>query len=120
MAKQQVFGDKKRSIIVILSLAASLSVFLCISSLLESQGPRTMIYNFMNLDMVVKDDTMSKENHDQWQRLIDDKLMGDIEDIEGVEKVYPMLCGEITVPWEPGILRRMDARGLRHVDGDPL
>lgn len=101
MAKQQVFGDKKRSIIVILSLAASLSVFLCIASLLESQGPRTMIYNFMDLDMVVKDDTMSKENHHQWERLIDHKLMEDISVIEGVEKVYPMLCGEITVPWEP-------------------
>ena len=62
MAREQFQKDKKKSTIVILSLAASLSVFLCLITLIASQGPRTMVSSFMDNDLTILDDTVRKED----------------------------------------------------------
>ena len=45
MAWDQIWKDKKKSLVIMTSLAAALSVFLCISTLLESQAARTIVTN---------------------------------------------------------------------------
>lgn len=101
MAKQQIFGDRKKYAVVVLSLAASLSVFLCMTTLIESQGARSLVSNFMDMDMVIKNDTLGLEEHNDWTQLMDDAFIENISENEGVSEVHPMLCAEITVPWEP-------------------
>lgn len=101
MAKEQLAKDKKRTVIVMLSLAASLSVFVCLVTLLESEGARTIISNYMDMDMVIKNDTLKKEDPDKWKPLLDSKFIDDIEKIEGIREVHPLSYAQIIVPWEP-------------------
>ncbi len=61
LSLEQVTKDKKRTAVVLLSLAASLSVYLCIMTMLDSQAARTIVSNYMDTDMVIKNDTACKE-----------------------------------------------------------
>ena len=61
LSLEQVTKDKKRTAVVLLSLAASLSVYLCIVTMLDSQVARTIVSNYMDTDMVIKNDTACKE-----------------------------------------------------------
>lgn len=101
MARNQLTKDKKRSGIIILSLAASLSVFLCLTTMIESQGPRMIASNYMGMDMVIQNDTLRKEDHGKWKQLIDERFLSNIQENESVKEVHPFLSAEIIVPWEP-------------------
>lgn len=101
MAKEQIRKDKKKAGIIMLSLATSMSVFLCITTLLRSQEAREFNYNYQNLDMVVKNDAALKTNREERKNLLDDDFLEKIEKTEGVKAVYPVSFTEITVPWEP-------------------
>ena len=61
LSLEQVTKDKKRTAVVLLSLAASLSVYLCIMTMLDSQAARTIVSNYMDTDMVIQNDTACKE-----------------------------------------------------------
>lgn len=101
MAKQQITRDKKKFILVVLSLATSLSVFLCMVTLIESQGARTIVSNYMDMDLVIKNDTLKKEDHEKWKQILDEQLLAEIREKEGVQEVHPFFSVEVIVPWEP-------------------
>ena len=61
LSMEQFTKDKKRTAVVLLSLAASLSVYLCIVTMLDSQAARTIVSNYMDTDMVIQNDTACKE-----------------------------------------------------------
>ena len=61
LSMEQFTKDKKRTAVVLLSLAASLSVYLCIMTMLDSQAARTIVSNYMDTDMVIQNDTACKE-----------------------------------------------------------
>ena len=61
LSMEQFTKDKKRTAVVLLSLAASLSVYLCIVTMLDSQAARTIVTNYMDTDMVIQNDTACKE-----------------------------------------------------------
>lgn len=101
MAKEQFVKDKKKTTVVMLSLAASLSVFLCLVTMLESQGARTLVSNYMDMDLVMKNDTLKKEDSEKWKQLFTESCLKDIEETEGVKEVHPFSDAQIIVPWEP-------------------
>lgn len=101
MALQQFTKDKKKSAVIILSLAAGFSVFLCLVTLIQSQGPRTYVSNFMDQDMEIENDTMSRADNRQWKNILDEDFLKQLSDTEGVDRVSPVLAAQITVPWEP-------------------
>lgn len=84
-----------------LSLAAGMSVFLCIATLLASQAEREYNYNFRDFYMVVKNDTMRKEEQEKRLQIFDQTVLDKLNDIEGVTETAPLYYTEITVPWEP-------------------
>ena len=59
---EQFTKDKKRTAVVLLSLAASLSVYLCIVTMLDSQAARTIVSNYMDTDMVIQMIRHAKKN----------------------------------------------------------
>lgn len=101
MAKEQLTKDKKKSMVVILSLGASLSVFLCLTTLIESQGARTIVSNYMDADMVLYNDTVKKEDLKDWKQLFDDDFFKTIKKEKGIKEAHAMLSQKIIVPWEP-------------------
>ena len=78
-----------------------MSVFLCMITLIESQGARTIVSNFMDMDLVIKNDTLKKEDREDWTQILDEVLLDKISGNPAVKAVTPMLSAEIIVPWEP-------------------
>lgn len=101
MAIEQFTKDKKKTLVVVLSLAASLSVFLCLITLIESQGARTLVSNYMDYDMVIENDTLKKEEQSQWEQILGTDFLQEIGDMEGVKEIHPILKAKIIIPWEP-------------------
>lgn len=104
MAKEQLAKDKKKTVVVVLSLTVSLCVFLCLVTLLKSEGPRTIVGNYMNLDLVIKNDTLQEENHSDWTQIIDETMLKQMKETKGVEEVHPIKSAEIMFPWEPEVM----------------
>ena len=83
-----------------MSLAVSLSVFLCIVTMLDSQAARTIVSNAADADMVIINDTAYKENPEDRKNILDESLVHAIKEKEGISEVHFVLFAEITVPWE--------------------
>lgn len=98
---EQFTKDKKRTAVVLLSLATSLSVYLCIVTMLDSQAARTIVSNYMDTDMVIKNDTACKEKSEDRRDILDDSFVKSIKENAGVSEAHSMIFAEITVPWEP-------------------
>lgn len=101
LSLRQFTKDKKRTAVVLLSLAASLSVYLCIVTMLDSQAARTIVSNYMDTDMVITNDTACKEKSEDRRDILDDSFVKSIKENTGVSEVYSVEFAEITVPWEP-------------------
>ena len=101
LSLEQFTKDKKRTAVVLLSLAACLSVYLCIVTMLDSQAARTIVSNDMDTDIVIKNDTAYKEKSEDRRDILDESLVKSIKDIAGVSEVHSATFAEITVPWEP-------------------
>ena len=101
LSLEQVTKDKKRTAVVLLSLAASLSVYLCIVTMLDSQAARTIVSNNMDMDIEIKNDTATKEHKKDRKDILDESIVTSIKDFDGVSEVHPVVFAEITVPWEP-------------------
>lgn len=101
MALGQLGKDKKKTAVITLSLATGLSVFLCLVTLIQSQGPRTFVSNYMDMDMTVENDTLKKEDHDAWKQILDEEILAQIAGTDGVTEAHPVRVSEIMIPWEP-------------------
>ena len=101
LSREQFAKDKRRTAVVLFSLAASLSVYLCVVTMLDSQAARTIVSNYMDTDLVIKNDTAYKENAADRRDILDENLLKEIRKNAGVSEVHPMVYTEITVPWEP-------------------
>lgn len=100
MAKESIAKDKKKTGIVMLSLAAGMSVFLCMVTLLVSQGAREYNPNYRDFDLVMKNDTIKKEKQGERVQIFDGEVMEKLKGIEGITEIDPLVYTEITVPWE--------------------
>ncbi|MCH1978180.1 ABC transporter permease [Lawsonibacter sp. OA9] len=101
MAGEQLQKDWKKTGIVMLSLAASLSVFLCLVTLIQSQSAKTVMSNNMDTDLILQNDTLQKENTEDWIHIMDDAFLNDLEGITGIREIRPLWSARIIVPWEP-------------------
>lgn len=93
-------GRKKKTIISILSLAAGLSVFVCVITLLRSQGPRTIVSSAWNDDLEISNRILSKDNA-KWREIVDDDFLQKLADTEGVQEVHTITTAQAMVPWKP-------------------
>lgn len=102
MAQNQLLNDKKKTGMVIVSLAVSLSVFLCMVTLIKSQGARTIVSNHMDTDFIITNDTLQNEDSSKWSQIMDDSFYQSIQRNPAIQEVHPLLAERIVVPWEPG------------------
>lgn len=100
MGVRKVFAEKKKTLISILSLAVGLSVFVCVITLLRSQGPRTIVSSAWNDDMEISNRLLSKDGA-KWKEVMDDVFLQKIADTDGVQEVHTVTTAQAMVPWEP-------------------
>lgn len=101
LAREQLLKDKKKAGIVMLSLASGLSMFLCLVTILESQAARTILSDYMEQDMVICNDTLKKEDREDWTSILDETFLTELQEMDTLEEVHTVLCTEIMIPWEP-------------------
>lgn len=107
MGGRKALRNRKKTAIIMLSLSVGLSVFLCVTTLTESQGPRT-IYSgaWGDEDMEIMNASLRKEDHAKWKKLLDGALAKELAAIPGVREVRTVKTAEIMMPWESGFADR--------------
>ena len=100
MAKDQLKKNKKRTAVVFLSLAASLMVFFCLTTLIDSQGKRTIYPNYWDADFIVHNDTQTMEDMTSLRPAIDDKFVSDIQAVEGAAEVHAVKGVPVVFPYD--------------------
>lgn len=113
MAVEQLTRNKKKTVVTMLSLSASLSVFVSLMILLHTQSAREYVYNFRGLDMVVANDTIQnvvveqdEEGKKQLQgvkQILNQEILDKIKKTDGVSAVFPVSCVSTVIPWEPEV-----------------
>ena len=113
MAVEQLTRNKKKTVVTMLSLSASLSVFVSLIILLHTQSAREYVYNFRGLDMVVANDTIQnvvveqdEEGKKQLQgvkQILNQEILDKIKKTDGVSAVFPVSCVSTVIPWEPEV-----------------
>lgn len=104
MAREQLGRDKKKAAVIIAALSICLSFFLCMVTMIQSQGPRTIVSDAMDSDFIISNDTMQMETQDQWKPLIDDSFLQDLRHNPGVREVHPIVNAQIVIPWDADFL----------------
>lgn len=100
LAWQQLCRMKKKTILVILSLSTSLTVFLCVVTLAGSQSKRTAELQYMDADMELTNKSMVADTSD-WKQPFDDTFCDKLSKIDGVKEIHKLNYSTIVVPWEP-------------------
>lgn len=113
MAVEQLTRNKKKTVVTMLSLSASLSVFVCLMILLHTQSAREYVYNFRGLDMVVANDTIQnvvveqdekgKKQLQGVKQILNQEILDKIKKTDGVSAVFPVSCVSTVIPWEPEV-----------------
>ena len=101
MAFEQLKKDKKKTIVVLLSLAISLSVFYCLTTIISSQGERTVLPNYWEADYVVQNQTGTTEDINSLQPAIDDSFVKEIEKMDGIQDFHIVEGTPISFPYHP-------------------
>lgn len=104
MAVRQFVQDKKKTAMVISALGICLAFFLCAVTLIQSQAPRTLVSNYMDLDMVLKNDTMMMKEREEWKPVMDTAFVEQLRKHQAIENAHTITNEQIVVPWEPQLL----------------
>lgn len=100
MAWGQLAGDKKKTAVTLTSLTLCLSVFLCLATLIKSQGARSLVSQFTDADLVIENNTQPWKDARDWENVLTDELIQKIRDTPGVTEVDPLIISELVMPWE--------------------
>lgn len=100
MAKDQLRKNKKRTVVVFLSLATSLIVFFCLTTLIDSQGKRTVYPNYWDADFIIYNDTQTTEDIASLQMAINDSFVSAIQETEGVSEIHTVKGTPIVFPYD--------------------
>lgn len=99
MAFDQLRKGKKKTVVVLLSLAISLSVFYCLTTIISSQGQRTVMPNYWNADFIVQNQTQTSEEIDSIKPAIGRSLIEEIEKIKGIQDVHVVEGIPVSFPY---------------------
>lgn len=99
MAFEQFKKDKKKTVVVLLSLATSLSVFYCLTTIISSQGERTVLTNYWNADFVVRNQTQTTEDINSLQPAIEDSFVEEIGKMDGIKDFHIVEGVPISIPY---------------------
>lgn len=99
MAFEQFKKDKKKTVVVLLSLATSLSVFYYLTTIISSQGERTVLPNYWNADFIVQNQTQTTEDINSLKPAIEDSFVEEIRKLDGIKDFHLVEGTPIIFPY---------------------
>lgn len=100
MAIDHLRKDKKKTLIVFLSLATSLTVYLSLVTIIDTQGERTVFPNYMNADIIIRNDTAGISDMDSFRPIMDDEFVDEINQIDGIREIHILSGVQATISAE--------------------
>lgn len=76
-----------------------LSVFYCLTTIISSQGERTVLPNYWNADFVVQNQTQTTENINSLKPAIEDSFVEKIEKMDGMKDIHLVEGVPISFPY---------------------
>lgn len=90
LALAELCRSPKKTAIVLASLALSLSVFVCLSTVIDSQDERVVMPLYWDADLLVRNDSETSEDIDSYQSLLEG-LADEIAAVSGVADVHEVM-----------------------------
>ncbi len=78
----------------------SLIVFFCLTTLIDSQGRRTVYPNYWDADFIIHNETQTTDDITSLRPAIDDAFLSEIQEAEGVAEVHAVKGILVTFPYE--------------------
>lgn len=100
MAKDQLKKDKKKTTIVFLSLATSLIIFYCLTTMIGSQGERTVYPNYWDADLIVTNHTQTTDDIASLQPAINETFISELEKMEGIACLHVVRGIPVSFPYD--------------------
>ena len=104
MAWEQIGKNKKKSTVTFLSLAVSLSVFYCLTTIISSHGTRTVAANYWDADLTIRNSTQTAEDINSLKPALDGIFLEALKKIEGIRELHKVEGAPVTFP-EDGFFR---------------
>lgn len=98
MALEQIRKNKKKSTVAFLSLAVSLSVFYCLTTIISSHGTRTVAANYWDADLTIRNSTQTAEDINSLKPALDGIFLEDLKKIEGIRELHRVEGAPVTFP----------------------
>ena len=99
MALAQLMKDKKKTLIVLLSLSTSLSVFYCLTTIITTQGQRTVLPNYANADLIIKNHTQTTEDINSLKPALETSMISMLKDNTGIREFHVVYGIPIVFPY---------------------
>ena len=100
MALEQLKRDKKKTIVVFLSLATSLTVFYCLTTIISSYGERTVMPNYRDADLIIQNDTQTADSINSLQPALNKNILSELEEIKEIRDIHVLTGVPITIPYQ--------------------
>ena len=100
LAANQLKKDKKKTLVVLLSLAVSLSVFYCLTTIISSYGERTVMPNYQDADLILRNDTQTPEDLSSLQPALDPALLTELQAMDGIQAIHALTGIPVVFPWQ--------------------
>ena len=103
LAANQLKKDKKKTLVVLLSLAVSLSVFYCLTTIISSYGERTVMPNYQDADLILRNDTQTPEDLSSLQPALDPALLTELQAMDGIQAIHALTGIPVVFPWQEDV-----------------
>lgn len=106
MAVANVFREKKRAVVVFLSLIIGMSSFICFGSVIKSNGADNVLNTLLSYDIQIFNKSMKAifENENP-QQIISDDILQQIRDIPGVADINITTANKAIMPYQDSLIK---------------
>ena len=104
MAAEQFGMDKKKTAMAVGALGICLSFFLCAMTLIECQSPKKIVSGYMDLDLIIQNDTMARREKEEWRQIMTPSFLKSLQKEKGIQQMHVRIDEQIVIPWENGWL----------------
>ncbi len=104
MAAEQFGMDKKKTAMAVGALGICLSFFLCAVTLVEGQSPKKIVSGYMDLDLIIQNDTMARKEKGKWKQIMTPSFLSSLQNEKGISQMHIRIDEQIVIPWENGWL----------------
>lgn len=100
MAMDHLKRGKKKTIVVFLSLATSLTVFYCLTTIIGSYGERTVMPNYWDADLIIQNDTQTANDLDSLQPALNTDILSKLKEYKEIQEIHALTGVPITIPYQ--------------------